>query len=406
MQKPHAILSLIIVFALSGCGSASDELRIVKPATDVDAGIAADLTSLIDENSRISVQLTDSPLAGQAAIDALSAGSADIALVSNNLPFRDDIATVMPLYKTVLHIAYLEGRDATSHVELLRNARVYAGPEGSASRLIFTSVVKGLGLEEHDYSFIADDSEKPDVVIIFAPISPERMAEFPEYRLYSLGVPDQINTGTALDGAVLLNPRFTHFVIPARTYGDSTPEAIVTVAVDKIIVARSNLDRSVVYELIDEILRLRPALASRYPGLFPALLGDFDASRSTFKLHAGTQDYLQRSEPTIYERYSGVAEVVVTLLIGLISVGIASLRLYQMRRKNRIDSFYLETIELRNSISEHSSPEERRTAIRRVNDLQTKAFEMLVDEKLAADESFRIFITLSKDVLHQLKTDE
>ena len=34
--------------------------------------------------------------------------------------------------------------------------------------------------------------------------------------------------------------------------------------------------------------------------------------------------------------------------------------------------------------------------------MQNTAFEMLVSERLAADDSFRIFITLSDDVLRQL----
>jgi hypothetical protein len=38
-----------------------------------------------------------------------------------------------------------------------------------------------------------------------------------------------------------------------------------------------------------------------------------------------------------------------------------------------------------------------------VRKLQSEAFDLLVDEKLSADESFRIFITLSNDVLRQLE---
>ena len=40
-----------------------------------------------------------------AALNAVASGEVDLALVSNYLPFRSDIATVMPLYPTVLHIA-------------------------------------------------------------------------------------------------------------------------------------------------------------------------------------------------------------------------------------------------------------------------------------------------------------
>ena len=46
--------------------------------------------------------------------------------------------------------------------------------------------------------------------------------------------------------------------------------------------------------------------------------------------------------------------------------------------------------------------EELARVIKEVRALQNTAFDLLVDEKLAADESFRIFITLSNDVLRQL----
>jgi hypothetical protein len=158
----------------------------------------------------------------------------------------------------------------------------------------------------------------------------------------------------------------------------------------------------VVYDLINEILRLRPALAAKRPGLFQQLSGDFDTSRSTYIVHAGTQAYLQRSAPTVYERYSGVAEVLVTLLVAVVSASIAAVRIFRMRRKNRIDTFYTQTIALRRSVTDSTGPDELAQVIREVRALQNTAFDLLVDEKLAADESFRIFITLSNDVLRQL----
>ena len=48
------------------------------------------------------------------------------------------------------------------------------------------------------------------------------------------------------------------------------------------------------------------------------------------------------------------------------------------------------------------SHDQRAQKVEEVRKLQSAAFELLVDEKLAADESFRIFITLSNDVLRQL----
>ena len=61
-------------------------------------------------------------------------------------------------------------------------------------------------------------------------------------------------------------------------------------------------------------------------------------------------------------------------------------------------------IEVRNSAAASKDPLERDQAIASIRELQNEAFDLLVHEKLAADESFRIFITLSNDVLRQLGT--
>ena len=158
-----------------------------------------------------------------------------------------------------------------------------------------------------------------------------------------------------------------------------------------------------VYDLIGEIRRLQPALAAKRPFLFRDLGAEFDASGSTFVLHPGSQAFAVRDEPTFYERYSGVAEVLVTLVIGLVSGIYAVIQIYNRRRKNRIDGFYADVMAIRDSINERSSANERAAAVGRVRQLQNKAFDMLINEKLAADESFRIFVTLSNDIVDQIK---
>lgn len=90
------------------------------------------------------------------------------------------------------------------------------------------------------------------------------------------------------------------------------------------------------------------------------------------------------------------------MIIALFSAIFAGVRIYHMRRKNRIDTFYTDVIAIRNALGEFDSDEQRAAAAQKIKALQDKAFEMLVDEKLSADESFRIFITLANDVLRQL----
>jgi len=401
---------VVLIFALlSSCDSGPHQLRLVVPTEPEDRSIVEELGGLLDDEAMIRFHLTDTPLSEEAALDAIVSGEADIALVSNNLPFRKEISTVMPLYPTVLHMGRRDGSSSSTGVDMLRNSTVHAGPEGSASRFIFERITERMNLGKDEYRFVDGKEESADIIIVFSPISPERITgirefrdDLSDFRLLSIGTPEDIGNGNVIDSAVLLNPHFRPFVIPVGTYGELTQEPIVTVAVDKILVARRDLDNAVVYDLINEILRLRPALAAKRPGLFQQLSEDFDTSRSKFIVHAGTQDYLQRSEPTVYERYSGVAEVVVTLIVAFGSTIFASVRIYNMRRKNRIDTFYTRTIALSRSADDSTDAAELQQIIEEVRTLQSTAFDLLVDEKLAADDSFRIFITLSNDVLRQL----
>jgi TRAP-type uncharacterized transport system substrate-binding protein len=391
-----------IAVILSSCDSRPHELVLVRPDSPVDRDIAASLVELLDDEAAVEITLTDKAMSGGDALEAVAEGRADIALISNDQPFREDIATVLPLYATVLHVVHPADRMADDFTEMLRNATVFAGQEKSASRRVFERLTGNIDLGDDKFTYVTDTTTNADLAVVFAPISPDRLAEYPGVRLWSMGKPDDIEAGGLVDGAVLLNPHFRPFVIPVGTYGSATPEPIVTIAVDKILVTREELNSSVVYYLINEIQRLRPALATIHPGLFQRVGGDFDASRSRYILHAGTQDYLQRSEPTFVERYSGVAEVLVTLMVAAFSASFAGVRIYNRRRKNRIDRFYAAALNIRNSIDKLASDSARRTAINELRKLQDEAFELLVAEKLAADESFRIFITLSNDIVEQI----
>jgi len=401
---------LLAVLLLGGCGDQGNSFRLLAPTQHFDQQIAEDLATVFAQNSAARIDIVPLPPGFETPLQALEAGHGDLALTSNTQPYRRGITTVMPLYPTVLHIVYDRHRPADSAANLLRGATVNAGPEGSASRRLLAEILASLELREDEVTFVDGPEAKPEVSVLYLPIFPEGIRDVLDahgasaaYRFLSLGSPDDIGTGSPIDRAVLLNPRLSPFVIPVGTYGDLPQEPVLTLAADKMLVSRPGLDDATVYDLIGEIRRLQPALAATRPLLFQRLTREFDASDSTFVLHPGAQAFTQRDEPTLYERYSGVAEVLVTLVIGLISGGYAVIQIYNHRRKNRIDGFYTEVMAVRDSIDERSSAADRAAAVERVRQLQNEAFGMLIREKLAADESFRIFVTLSNDIITQLK---
>lgn len=405
LNKVSRLLLLFCITTLAACERGPVELRLIAPSSDLDSEIVNNLAATLGKGSEFHLSISTEQQTGEDALDMLLAGDADLALVSNYLPFREGIATIMPVYPSVLHIAYREERDASDGYTLLNQANIYSGGKGSASRLMFERIAERVGLSADDFTYVDNfgntAAAAPDIAIIFAPISPQRRAELAGYRLYSFGAPSDIGSGSVVDAAALLNPPLRPFIIPASTYGETNTDPVVTVAVDKILVTRRDLEASVIYDLINAIRRNRPALSATRPGLFNQLGENFDVSKSTFVLHPGAQDFLHRAEPTIYERYSGVAEVVVTILIGIISASFALVRIFKIRRKNRIDEFYSAALAIRDSLSHAENADETSAAIKQIRKLQDTAFEQLVDEKLAADESFRIFITLCNDIVDQ-----
>jgi len=397
---------------LASCENEND-LRLIEPRLPRDREIAVDFVTLLDTESSLSITLVPSSGNEQTSISALLSDQADIAFVSNNQPYTPDITTVLPLYTNVLHILQKQPALAKNDLDLFTSGRVLAGPPGSPSRLILSqyAAARGVNPDDIEYLGIGDAEVCPDVIIIFSSIMSDLQSRLDallpdcgNYGLYDgFGNAESIGHGSGIDAATLLNPRLRAFVIPAGIYGDISEDAVVTLAVDKMLVARHDVPAAVIYDLIGEILRLQPALAAQNPLLFYDLTGEFKASDSSFLLHPGSRDYLERDAPSVYERYSGIAEVAVTVFVALLSGAIAGVRIYNIRRKNRIDRFYTAAIDLRKSINDQTPAEERRNAITRIRELETEAFELLVDEKLAADESFRIFITLSHDIVNELK---
>jgi hypothetical protein len=397
-----AVFSLALTF-LTSCTRSPVELRLVSPGLPVDRHIAEELVRAFDGNPRIRLTLVPRPDEAMTSLETLASGVGELALVPNSEAYLSGIETVLPLYPSVLHIAYRSELHPTDIEDLLTGTTVFAGSEASPSRLILDETARRLGVNVDNIHFVETITPHPDVIVLFTPVMPDLMDDYRDYRLFSMGTADQLGRGSPAESVSLLRPEFQPVVLPTNLYPGVVSDPVVTIAVDKLLVVRSDIPETVVYDLISEILRLKPALSAALPGLFHKLTGDFDASSSTFVIHPGAQAYIERDAPSAYERYSGVAEVAVTILVGLFSGIFAIVRIYRIRRKNRIDTFYERAIGIRKSVQADTDAAARSRALKEIRQLQDSAFDLLVDEQLAADESFRIFITLSNDIIAELR---
>jgi TRAP-type uncharacterized transport system substrate-binding protein len=392
--------------ALAGCELENHTLTMVKPRLGIDQQLAEEFARLFDEPGRIRIELVDNPNPDRPGIEAVKAGLADLALTPNTAQYDPRVEAVVPLYPTVLHIAYRLSEDAAltespgDAIGDLSVRTVFAGPPGAQSRTLLEAAAERDGIRPEDINYIEDPHGCAEVIVVYAavlPEVPEAIRTCGNYRLVSLADPDDIGNGKAIDSVTLMNPALKPFIIPAETYEELTPGPVVTLAVDNLLVASAELEDAVVYDLLREVLRMKPALSATKPGLFHQLTDSFDSSGLSFVMHPGALAYLQRDEPDFYERYSGIAEVVVTLMIGLVSGVYGVWKIYSIRRKNRIDAFCREAIALRDQHLE--GDRDAATLVDAIKSLQDRAYDMMIQEQLAADESFRIFISLSNDII-------
>ena len=142
-----------------------------------------------------------------------------------------------------------------------------------------------------------------------------------------------------------------------------------------------------IYELAKTLIEQKPRFVAIAPNLFRDIREDFDPLDLNFPLHVGVRRYLARDEPGLLERYAETINMLVYLAFLILTSLIGFSRWRSHRKKDRIDTFYTRVL----AIAERSAVEDHALLGRELDALEREAFESLIAEKLAADESFRIF---------------
>jgi hypothetical protein len=121
-------------------------------------------------------------------------------------------------------------------------------------------------------------------------------------------------------------------------------------------------------------------------------------------VHAGALAFRARNEPGFAERASGIFEVATTIVAALVTGLIAVARFWRNRRKGRVDEFYRDALAIRAKLTQGSEPQHRAQCMTEARNLRDRAFAQLIDERLSADESFRILQALVHDVIRECET--
>lgn len=389
---------LVVALLLGGCDRPKNELRLHVREADMPAG-ARDY--LVDALSIPDLRLTlpRESSADVSGLELLLRGDIDLAVVENSATFQPGIETVLPLSLGVLHILVRDGIDDVDE-RLFLDHSLYFDRQSAVAEDFLQFISERFGVEIADLHTVDDfDLGVTDVIMVFASLLPRDILEALDgYHLYSLGAAGDLGRGSPVESVPYLIPELRPFVIPATTYPElGNEEPVVTVAVDMLLVTRADIPDLAIYRFTKNLMRRRAELASRMPALFHGLTEEFDPQSLTFPLHPGAEAYLARNEPSFLERYAETINLLVYVFVIFVTSIYGAVQWQKRRKKNRVDRYYARVLEISDRL--HGDVKvDPEVEIGRLYALEKEAFAELINERLAADESFRIFHSLVMEV--------
>ena len=399
-------LMMTLLVVIQACQQQQPVYTFVHSENEPEGTMARTMIKILKDSDlpyEINVLLSDG---SGPNIDSIIARKADMAIVENNLSYIEGIKTALPISKQVLHVFYKSANPIESLEDLLYGKEVYIGIEGSSSAIFMNAIFDFYDLNTDKFS-ITTNQFANDVYCGFSDIITDETSlqglKDEGFRVFSFDNIDNFGRGSRAEAITLRYPHYETFIIPSGTYGSLTEEPVVTIATETILVVRGDLSDNFVYNITKLLYNEKQALNEISPLVYGTMKEDFDRGEISYPLHNGARIFFDRDEPTFVERYAELGGVILSIFLALVS-GLVSLSRWQkQKKKDRVDVFYKDLIVIKNNIGAIKTSKEGIEKLKSIQDQQTHAFDMLIEEKLEANESFRIYMELSKETINELK---
>ncbi len=334
---------------------------------------------------------------------------------STGTEIENGIRSILPLYPQVFFIIYKKELQPKSLSALITGRNIGLGPETSGISKFAGAFFQEFGIDRQAYTPLYRSfeenvfSDTVDVVCLLTGFNNDRIKNLLNSggKIFSPGDPVLAQAGSAIDGFCLNYPLARPYIVPRHTYAKKPDQPILTAAVDAVLLSHKEIENDVVYDIIKTIIEHKQHMASSHDNeLISQFSENFLASNLRFPLHPGAKQYLERNKPTFIERWAETIALSFSMLVALIGFVSTVVTWRRRKGKNRIDKYYEKVLRLERQIPYYDSRKECINAILDLKRLRDKAFRELIKEKLIADESFRIFITLLNDIIHEIYVQE
>jgi hypothetical protein len=402
---------------LSSCSYDNKELVLLKvselgPARISDSSLVVVLERELERKVRIEYTLSE-----DTALNMLENHEVDFAIIPNNTQGCKDasyLRTVSPLLPRILAILTynIPDADKQSAKELFEKNDVIFEEMSRLDSIFFDSFFKSFGITPNKHkSYFAHQINEKDwndssfVYVGLTHLHNLRMQVLISHGadFYSLDDVSSLGKGSAVDGLKLGFPKLSPFILPKSFYKGKPEKAVLTIAIPDVLVTCKETENYLVYNIVKTLTEKKSELLNE-DNIY-TLLNENSAMKDilfSFPLHQGAKSYLNRNKPSVWTRYASILWPFLSIL-AILAGAFASLKRHvNQRKKIRIDSLYTELLQIRKRAVMHEGEGDAKQFMSELREIRIKAFDALMENKLDANESFTIFLSLYSEVENEL----
>lgn len=382
--------------------------------------LAVEIAKLIEhENPGVHVEVRES----QGSLENLRRVSEDqsgrtLGIIQNDVDIPDSfpestasiVRSLLPLHQGVLHFFVRADSDIQSLSDLRGKVLAEGLPESGTPRILDALLRhyeippgavdrRQLSLQDTCDQFRSGEVEG----IIMAMGLKSRKFEdlISEVPVRFIGIGDSIETGSEIDGFRLTYPFVQATMIPKYAYSAPSGKkpgvpvtAVPALGIRAVLIGHRDLHDLTANHIARTLIESKSSLSRSHPSA-AQITEKFDPTQLQFPIHKGAHRYFHRDDPGFLQRNAEVLGFILSLIIAATGFVISLQRWLKRLRKNRIDAYYIHLDQLIHPLHDAKlNREELLELEKKLQQMQRRAIRQLSQEKLFADESFRIFQAL------------
>lgn len=362
-------------------------------------------TAIEASHSDLRIQLQ--PSAGSNEnIRRIDQGKAQLALVQNDALGGQSVRSLAALYPEVLHLitrtnAHIRtladlpgkrtgiGAPGSGTAQISTNLLAFANVPRDANRTFFASLPVTLAKLQNgqlDAAFFLTGLGSPALRTALAN---------PSLALAGIQMPEENTDAKATaeqftDGFRVHYPYVAPHVIPQLAYRGRPVSPVPSLSVQAVLVCHQDVDAEIIERIARTLFTQRAVLSQKEPA-FTYLDESAAGVGLQFPLHEGADNFYRRKEPGFFAENVEIMGFILT--VGLLVWSVASWmrNWYLLRKKNRIDTYYEAVEDVIRRLHDGTDLNEIDELETELLKIRQRASAELVQEKLAADESFIIY---------------